>query len=73
MTLLKAFDSKVSMAQELLRLSSSASMHSGIVLRDTSVTAVIRSQILYSKIFDKSNEVCHQEACVAENAMALVL
>lgn len=57
---------------EVVKRSSSASLLSGLFIRDKSVTAVIKSLVQYSKTFGLRYNVSFQEALVIDIARDLV-
>lgn len=61
-TLIKASGSKVYTDYELLKLSSTASVLSGTVLRDQSLTAITKLLVHYIKNFESSHNVFLQKA-----------
>lgn len=65
-------ESSVLTDHERINLSSSANMLSVLILQDTSVTAVIKSLVQYSKTFGSSVELPFQEAGVVDTVKYLV-
>lgn len=73
MIVFRATVSEVLTDQERIKLSISTNSLSGPVPRHTSVTAVLKSLVQYSKTIDSSYDVSFQEACVTDIASDLVL
>lgn len=73
MNFITASTSERFMDRELLKLSSSAHVLSGLLLKDLSFTAFMRSQVRSNKTFASSYNVSFQKACVTDMAKDLVL
>lgn len=72
MILSKAICFQVLTDYELLRLSWSARVLSGLVLRDTSLISIIKSLVQYSEMFDSGYDVSLYEAWIAAISKDLV-